>query len=428
MHTQRFSDAQSALGFVTPAFYNIERTVYQRRYPSYDYASLIPVITEGSEWARGTLFRSSDVTGKAEFLSGKAQDLPYADVIGEQFLKSFELAGIGYEWTLEEVETAAMEGRNLSDEKAQAARKVAESFLWNIAMTGNTEKGWTGLINDPQVTSGTAIADGAGSSPAWANKDADKILRDVNNAIGGVSAATRDVELADTVLLPFDRWNRLATTRLAGEGSVSILKFLQENNAYTAETGVPLTVRALRALRADRDRLFRGAVLCAVGMGADDRNGSGGLADAGRAGDSVYAGAELLVRLDLGRPDEDEPAGAGKLEDGGEGRMSTVSGLTPAVIVSLIAVGFSVLVTWAGVIIWAMRQEGRINLANERIDHFNDKLASSVAALAKFDENTQSQVENYQQNTERKIDELGRNMSAKFEKVFDKLDQKVDKD
>jgi predicted PurR-regulated permease PerM len=108
--------------------------------------------------------------------------------------------------------------------------------------------------------------------------------------------------------------------------------------------------------------------------------------------------------------------------------MSTVSGLTPAVIVSLIAVGFSVLVTWAGVIIWAMRQEGRINLANERIDHFNDKLASSVAALAKFDENTQSQVENYQQNTERKIDELGRNMSAKFEKVFDKLDQKVDKD
>ena len=108
--------------------------------------------------------------------------------------------------------------------------------------------------------------------------------------------------------------------------------------------------------------------------------------------------------------------------------MSTVSGLTPAVIVSLIAVGFSVLVTWAGVIIWAMRQEGRINLANERIDHFNDKLTSSVTALAKFDENTQSQVENYQQNTERKIDELGRNMSAKFEKVFDKLDQNVDKD
>lgn len=249
MHTQTFTDAQqSALGFVTPAFYNIERTVYQRRYPSYDYASLIPVITEGSEWARGTLFRSSDVTGKAEFLSGKAQDLPYADVTGEQLLKSFELAGIGYEWTLEEVETAAMEGRNLSDEKAQAARKVAESFLWKIAMAGDAEKNWTGLINDPIATSGSAIADGTGSSALWANKDADKILRDVNNAIGGMTTGSSDVELADTVLMPFDRWNRLATTRLAGEGSVSILKFLQENNAYTAETGVPLTVRALRAL------------------------------------------------------------------------------------------------------------------------------------------------------------------------------------
>lgn len=248
MQQQAFLDAQSAVGFVTPAFYNIERTVYQRRYPSFDYASIIPVITEGSEWARGTLFRSSDVAGKAEFISGKAFDIPYADVTRDQFLKGFEMAGIGYEWSLEEIQVAAMEGRQLGDEKAQGARKVAENFLWTIATAGNAEKGWTGLINDPLATTGLVPADGTGASTLWSTKDADKILRDFNAAISGMYVDTKEVEMADTVLLPFSRWNTLATTRVPGEGSVTILKFLQENNAYTAETRQPLTIRALRSL------------------------------------------------------------------------------------------------------------------------------------------------------------------------------------
>src|SRR6218665_1004940 len=98
-----FGDAQQALGFVTPMFYNIERTIYQRRYPSFDYSSIIPVVTEGNEWGRGVMFYSSDAAGKAEFLSGKGFDMPYADVSRNQYLKGFELAGIGYEWGLEEI-------------------------------------------------------------------------------------------------------------------------------------------------------------------------------------------------------------------------------------------------------------------------------------------------------------------------------------
>lgn len=244
----RMTDAQTALGFVTPAFYNIERTIYQRKYPSFDYASVIPVITEGSEWARGTLFRSSDAAGTVEFLSGKGRDMPYADVTRDQFLRGFELAGIGYEWSLEEICTAALDGRNLSDEKAVAARGIAEQFLWNIAMTGTGEKNWTGLVNDPNVTATTAPSDGTSSATTFTAKTPDQVLRDLNALITNQYLGAAETAIADTILLPWAVLNSLATTRIGTDASHTILSFLRENNAYSAETGLPLTIRSLRAL------------------------------------------------------------------------------------------------------------------------------------------------------------------------------------
>ncbi|WP_320196229.1 DUF2184 domain-containing protein [Agrobacterium rosae] len=243
-----FTDAQAALGFVTPAFYNIERTVYKRKYPSFDYASLVPVITEGSEWARGTLFRSSDAAGKAEFLSGKGFDMPYADVTRDQFLKGFELAGIGYEWSLEELQVAALEGRQLGSEKGEAARAIAEQFLWNTAMTGQAEKNWTGLVNDPTVPAATAAATGTGATTTWSTKTPEQILVDINSAIEGIVTSTQEVEMADTILLPFARFNAIATRPIGNAADKTIATFLRENNTYTSETGRPLTIRTLRAL------------------------------------------------------------------------------------------------------------------------------------------------------------------------------------
>jgi hypothetical protein len=113
--------------------------------------------------------------------------------------------------------------------------------------------------------------------------------------------------------------------------------------------------------------------------------------------------------------------------------------MTPAVIVALIGLSFTILLTWGAAVAYAIRPEGRINLVfalreadkqafAQTIEAMAREHNSAIGALAKFDENTQTQVENYQQNTERKIDELNRSMTAKSEKVFDKIDGKADKD
>jgi hypothetical protein len=240
-----FTDAQVALGFVMPAFYNVERTVYQTKYQAFDYASLIPVVTEGNEWARGVTFRSSDIAGNAEFLSGKGFDMPYAGVSQTQHMKGFELAGIGFEWSLEEIQVAAMEGRQLSSEMADAARKVAERRLWGIALSGTTEKNWKGLINDSNVTAADVAANGTGSVTWWAAKTPDQILADINAGLTGIFTDTKGAEFGDTVLLPASLWDYLASTPRTSTSDTTILNYLIENNAYTARTRRPLTVQGL---------------------------------------------------------------------------------------------------------------------------------------------------------------------------------------
>lgn len=99
--------------------------------------------------------------------------------------------------------------------------------------------------------------------------------------------------------------------------------------------------------------------------------------------------------------------------------------------------------------VWAIRLEGELKAAKEKIkdnketadkdlvalaDRFgeavravNDRLSDAITALAKFDENTQDEVKGYRLHTEAKIEALSKDISAKFERVFDKLDEKADK-
>lgn len=242
-----FLDAQQALGFLVPQQLRIETQVYQVKYPSFDYARLMYVNTDGDMWDIGSVFYSGDIAGKAEFLSGKGFDMPYADISRTQFLQQNQLAGIGYEWSLQELQRAAKLGRDLGDDKAMAARRVAEMFLYGIAIRGSSEKGWTGLINDANVPTANVAADGTGSSRLWSTKTADQINRDINLAIEGVYTNSGETEMANRLLLPTTRLQYIARTRI-GDTSDTILKFVRENNAYTAQTGQALEIIGSREL------------------------------------------------------------------------------------------------------------------------------------------------------------------------------------
>ncbi len=241
-------DAQSAMAFAVQQASNIETTIYEVKYPSFEFRDFVPIVTEGNEWARSTTFYSQDVAGKADWISGAANDMPYVDLNRSKYEQPFFMAGIGYQWNLEELNVARMLGSNMPDDKARGASKRAQEMLWNIAMTGDTPKAWTGLINDAGVTAGNVLANGSGSTTLWANKTADQILNDINIGISGVFTSTQEVEIADTILLPSAIYQSIASIPRATGSDMTIMNFLQKNNAYTAQTGQPLMIKGLRAL------------------------------------------------------------------------------------------------------------------------------------------------------------------------------------
>jgi len=245
-----FHDAQQALGFITPQLLRINTEVEMMVYPSFDYARLMYVNTDGDMWDIGSVFYSGDIAGQAQFLSGKGFDMPFADISTTQLLQANYFAGIGYEWSLQELQRAARLGRSLSNEKAAAARKVAEAFIYGIAMRGNAEKNLTGLINDPTVSTANVIADGTGATTTWSTKTPDQILRDINAALNAPFNATLETQRADTLILPSTRMQYIAGTRLGATNETTILKFIRENNSYTLETGQALNIIGSRELEA----------------------------------------------------------------------------------------------------------------------------------------------------------------------------------
>lgn len=247
MH-QNFTDAvQASLGYAQKQTSHIEAGVYSLRYPELNYAELVPVDTSAGEWAKSVTYYSMDGAGAAKWLNGNGKDVPVVGSQTEQHETAVFSAGIGYGYGLEEVNQARMLQQNLPSDKAAIARRAYEQMVYNVAMTGDTAKSFTGLFNNASVPTAAVAGDGAGSATAWSSKTPDQIIRDVNDGLTGIVTATKETELADTIVMPTERFNYIASTRLT-DTNMTILEFLQRANVYTAQTGQPLMIRGKRGM------------------------------------------------------------------------------------------------------------------------------------------------------------------------------------
>lgn len=247
------NDAQS-LSLIAGQAYKINQKVYEARYPDWDFGRLIFVDTSGPEWSPGILTYTSDMSGRANWQSGAAKDIPLADVTQDMQTKTFHLAAIGYQWNIEEVNVAIQVGAPLPDRRARAARLAYTKFMFDLTLFGDTEKGVGGLTNYGGVAAAIAPADGTGSSPLWVSsagvgiKTPAQIVRDINLGLQGVSLATFETEMADTILLPVEAFNYIAATPYSATTMETILSFVMRTNLYTMTTGRPLTIRSVREL------------------------------------------------------------------------------------------------------------------------------------------------------------------------------------
>lgn len=243
-----FKDAQQAIGFAQPALYRTHAFIPQR-YPSFDYAGMVPVNTDGDMWDVGTLVYSGDFAGAAAYIGGKAFDIPNASVNFTQGVTNFHLAGAGYELSVQEVnrygKIATMEmsggGASLGERKADAANKVAQKFIYDTVIRGSTTKGFTGLVNNASVPTANAPTGG------WGTATPQQMLADVNAALNDVIVNTRETSFPNAIMIATSAFLTANNAQLTNTNT-SVLTFLAENNSYTAITGQPLQIGHSREL------------------------------------------------------------------------------------------------------------------------------------------------------------------------------------
>lgn len=243
-----FADAQQALSFLLPQILTINTEVDMMEYPDFNYARLMHVNTDGGMWSQGQVHYSGDIAGAADWMSAKGFDMPKANVSRTQHLRPNYLAGIGYEYTRSELEQAAQADTDLNSDKAEAARTVAESYIYGIAMRGDTTKNLTGLVNNGSVPRADVPNDGTGSARTFASKTATQVLRDVNACLNAPFNSTLETKRANRLLLPTTKLQYLAETPRSEHSDMTILAFLKENNSYTLETGQQLEIIGTREL------------------------------------------------------------------------------------------------------------------------------------------------------------------------------------
>lgn len=241
MNGQIFQDAQQAAGFAVPALYRTHTTVFEQKYPSFDYAGLVPINTDGDMWDVGELVYSGDMAGAAQYIGGKSFDIPNASVNLTQGLTGFHLGGVGYELSLQEVNRSSRMNVPIDGRKASAARMVAEKFVYDKVIRGSTVKNFTGLINNAGVPTAGA------PTGTWGTATPAQILADVNQVLYDVYVNSGETAVANTLMLPTAKFLFLNNTQLTNT-NVSLLAFIQKNNSYTAVTKLPLDIRPSREL------------------------------------------------------------------------------------------------------------------------------------------------------------------------------------
>jgi hypothetical protein len=211
--------------------------VVETPYPEFLGRQLVPVSHEVPAGAETIKYDVYDKVALAQRIRSYSDNLPRADVKVREERSPVHGYGIAYGYSNREMRAALMAQSNLEQRKADSARFGFELALDVIAASGNTE-GLLGILSLPNANVYTVAADGTGASALWTAKTADQIIRDLNGVANKSVGLTNGIEMPDTLLLPVDQYNYIASTPRATISDTTILKFFLGANPFV-KTVIP---------------------------------------------------------------------------------------------------------------------------------------------------------------------------------------------
>lgn len=171
-------------------------------------------------------------SGDGIMTAGTANGIPMvqADFSKGLFKTHMIAAGTRVQWI--DMQRGNMTGRNLDSLLRDGLRMTYDKHMDENAYVGFAAYSTTGLLNNPDALVTDAAATGSSSGTTFKSKTPDQILQDINDAIlTAWEQAEWDLDaVPNHILMPYEQYNYLATTRVSELAEKTILTFLLENN------------------------------------------------------------------------------------------------------------------------------------------------------------------------------------------------------
>jgi hypothetical protein len=230
-------DAAESAFFARQLEFIAART-YDQKFPPLKARRYIPVNNQVDNASETYTFRAFSQFGVAKLLATYADDLPSADIKGQEFSVQIRGMGIMYRYGLDEIRKSAKTGVDLDGKKATAARRGIEVLIDQMGFAGDGKTNAMGLSNIPNAGS-FAVPAGGGGSTLWANKTPLEILADLNGIENKIVVDTNENELPDTLLLPLAQYQLIATTPMSATiPNVTILEYFLRTSQYVKNVDV----------------------------------------------------------------------------------------------------------------------------------------------------------------------------------------------
>ncbi len=200
--------------------------VYEEEFPNLRMANgeIIPIDSSVPEGAETFTYYLYSAIGVARFSSAySSKTSPRATITGARVSGNVENMEGSYGYTARDLRNAAFASLPLDSMLAVAERRSHMELLNKTGLWGREDLGLPGFLNHPNITH---VSPPNGD---WETATVDEIIADVNLAIDTAELISFGMRQSNVLLLPRERMLLIKTRRLgAGDGGMTILKFLQE--------------------------------------------------------------------------------------------------------------------------------------------------------------------------------------------------------
>ena len=207
----------------------IRPQVFEVTYADIKYPTLLPVTSEAGPGAQTFTYRIMDSTGEFKLIADAADDLPRADI--SQVEKSINIRSFGgsFGYTVQELRAAQMANIALEQRRASAVRRAYEEKVEAVAMFGESTVGLAGFFNNSTVD---VIAADKWFTGTTASGTAQDMLELLNYGVSAIINASNMKEQPDTILLAYEDYNKISTTRNSDSSDVTVLEYFLRTNPY----------------------------------------------------------------------------------------------------------------------------------------------------------------------------------------------------